>query len=302
MGKKTGVAAVLPVFVVGLSACGGGGGGGLVVGSTGGGFTTWGDIQPGTTVTVNGISQEADYSYDEAGLTAPVTVSAVASARASVGLNLDGELTRFSITTPDTSVTFDAGRGDTIAVADGLVAALTQDLDTAFVGADPIALGWDYQSFGVWLTDAGTGSAQVGSASFGRVAPVAAIPASGSALYVGRLGGVYVNPAGTDSALIVSDLAVTADFGARTLGFTTGNVSDFDSGAARPDLALRGTLGYAAGTNGFSGTLTNSAGTMSGPTRGRFYGPAAEELGGVFFMQAESGFEAFGGAYGGVRR
>lgn len=295
------ITAVLPVFVLGLSACNGGGGGALTVASTGG-FTTWDAVQPGTTVSLNGISQEADYTYDNSGLTAPVTISPVSSARASLSRNLAGELSRFSITTPSTTVAFDTGRGDTIAVADGLVAALAQDLDTAFIGADPIALGWDFQSFGVWQTDAGTGNARVGAATFGRAAPVAAIPARGSALYVGRLGGVYVGPAGIDSALIVSDLAVTADFGARTLRLSTANVSDFDSGAVRPDLALDGTLSYVAGSNDFSGTLTNSGRTMSGPTRGRFYGPAAQEVGGVFFMQAESGFEAFGGAYGGARR
>jgi hypothetical protein len=45
------------------------------------------------------------------------------------------------------------------------------------------------------------------------------------------------------------------------------------------------------------GTLTTSGG-LSGNSTGQFYGPNAEELGGVFFLKAGSGVESYRGAYG----
>jgi len=57
-------------------------------------------------------------------------------------------------------------------------------------------------------------------------------------------------------------------------------------------------LSYTAGTNSFAGDVTNG-GSLSGTSTGRFYGPSAEELGGVFILQAGSGIpETYGGAYG----
>jgi hypothetical protein len=64
---------------------------------------------------------------------------------------------------------------------------------------------------------------------------------------------------------------------------------------------LNGTLTYQPGANSFQGKLTNAAGTMTGSSRGQFYGPAAQELGGVFSVKASSGTETFTGAYGAKR-
>jgi hypothetical protein len=40
---------------------------------------------------------------------------------------------------------------------------------------------------------------------------------------------------------------------------------------------------------------------MSGPSQGAFYGPSAQELGGVFALKAPGTVEAFTGAYGAKR-
>ena len=45
----------------------------------------------------------------------------------------------------------------------------------------------------------------------------------------------------------------------------------------------------------------NAAGTMSGASKGKFYGPKAEELGGVFVVKSPSTVETFTGAYGAKR-
>ena len=63
---------------------------------------------------------------------------------------------------------------------------------------------------------------------------------------------------------------------------------------------MSGSLSYAAGTNSFSGNVSTSGG-MNGTASGRFYGPAATEIGGTFITKAATGVENFGGAFGAKR-
>lgn len=138
--------------------------------------------------------------------------------------------------------------------------------------------------------------------SVGAPTTGSAIPTSGTAIFTGKLGGIYVDAAGNDF-VTASALTVNADFAARTLGVSsTGTVKspDLSTTSAASNLNLSGTLAYAAGTNSFAGTLTNGS-TLSGTSTGRFYGPNAEELGGVFILKAGSGVETYGGAYGAKR-
>lgn len=168
--------------------------------------------------------------------------------------------------------------------------------------ANPYALGWDYQSFGAW-EEAGSSGGYVASESFGAPTPGAAVPTTGSAEFTGKLGGFYVSPGGLGS-MAAADLRVSADFATRTLGFaTTGTVTtrDLATPTAASNLDLSGRLSYAPGSGNFSGALTNASGTMSGSTQGRFYGPAAEELGGIFALRSASTRETFTGAYGAKR-
>ena len=82
---------------------------------------------------------------------------------------------------------------------------------------------------------------------------------------------------------------------------TTTTRNPGSSSAAAPQLDLSGTLSYGPGSARFSGTLANAGGTMSGASQGQFYGPAAQELGGVFGLKAATGVETFVGAYGAKR-
>lgn len=170
------------------------------------------------------------------------------------------------------------------------------------VVANPYALGWDYQSFGAW-TNQGIPGGNVNAVSFGAPSPAAAIPVSGSATFSGKLAGLYLSPTG-QGASAAADLRVSVDFQARSLGFaSSGSVltRDFASATAAPNLDLSGTLTYVAGANAFSGTLVSAGGTMSGSSHGRFYGPAAQELGGAFALRSPTGVESFAGAYGAKR-
>lgn len=170
------------------------------------------------------------------------------------------------------------------------------------LAANPYRLGWNYQSFGAW--DATFGSTRYfGGTSYGSATPASAVPASGTATFSGKLAGFYLPPAG-EGALATADLRVSADFSSRVLSFVSSRTAltrDLVGAVAAPNLDLRGTLTYAPGTNTFSGTLSNSANTMSGSSKGQFYGPAAQELGGAFAVKAGAGRETFSGAYGAKR-
>jgi hypothetical protein len=160
------------------------------------------------------------------------------------------------------------------------------------------ALGHQYQSFGVWNERVDAFRGQITVWSQGQPTPAQGIPASGSATFEGRLSGAYVSANGVGGTA-ASDLKVSADFGARSLGFASSGTTV--NGVAAPNLDLRGTLSYAPGQGRFAGSVANASGSLRGSTNGQFYGPRAEELGGVFAATG-AGAERFVGAYGAKRQ
>jgi hypothetical protein len=163
-------------------------------------------------------------------------------------------------------------------------------------------LGWSYQSFGLW-DSYGVDGGSAGSRTFGAVTRASAVPTSGAASFTGKLAGLYVSPAGQGS-MAAANVTLNADFSNRSLTFSSTGTQltrNLSTATAAPNLDLRGTLAYSPATNRFTGTLTNAGGTMSGASTGRFYGPAAQELGGVFTVKAPAGVETFTGAYGAKR-
>ena len=174
---------------------------------------------------------------------------------------------------------------------------------TIAVVANPYQLGWNYQSFGIWNSNA-TGNGHLGLESFGNIYPPStSVPSSGSATFTGELAGFYVSAAGKGS-IAAANLSVTADFTARSLSFaSTGTTltTDLSNAVAAPELNLAGTLTYGSGSNTFLGTLSNAGGTMSGKTYGKFYGPASQELGGIFTVKSATTAETLAGAYGAKR-
>jgi hypothetical protein len=169
--------------------------------------------------------------------------------------------------------------------------------------ANPYALGWDYQAFGAWSSAQDPAARVMGATSMGAPTPALSVPAEGSAAFTGKLAGLYVSPAGAGS-MAAATLAVTADFGARSLSFASSGTTiarEISAATAAPQLDLSGSLSYAPGAGAFAGTLTNAGGSMSGTSSGRFYGPAAQELGGVFALKSATTAESFTGAYGAKR-
>lgn len=312
-----------------LSACGGGGGSNGTVPSTpvtpteppptpvtptepplpaGTPFTSWSDVQAGSTVVVPGMSQEVIQTTANGLVTSISTPTVVDTATSAFTetLNASGELTTFVITSPAGSVSFDTSVGDNIgvlAIDNTIIAAVKPDSSSLALAADPSKFGWEYQSFGVWSTDRTSSSSRAGVMSVGAPTAGAAIPTSGTATFTGKSIGYYADATGLGHSAY-SDLSVNVDFAARTLALSsTGTVKTHDYQTTSPasNLNLTGTLTYAAGTNSFAGLLTTNGGTLTGASSGRFYGPSAEELGGVFNLKAGSGVETYGGAYGAKR-
>ncbi len=169
------------------------------------------------------------------------------------------------------------------------------------VAANPYALGWNYQTFGVWNDHSREPTGYITPLSLGT--GPSQLPTSGSATFTGKLAGMYISPTGQGSTA-AADLSVNANFSTKTWTFaSTGTVTtrDLVKSTPAPHLDLRGTLTVSPGAAFISGTLTNAGGTMSGQSAGRYYGPNGQELGGVFALRSATTVETFTGAYGAKR-
>ena len=229
------------------------------------------------------------------------------TATADVTVDATGEFTSLDFTSAAGSrMSFSASAGDTLGMLMvGVGAAINAAEDKLALYARSLELGWDYQTFGIWMTDDGAGGGVAGTFSLGALTPVSSIPTLGTATYLGSTMGHYVDPAGTEN-LAFADMTATVDFRARSIGFNTTNTlqtADLVTISANDNLNLSGTLTYAPGVNQFTGPVTTVGGgvgnaPMTGTATGSFYGPAAEEIGGGFSARG-AGVSGYMGAFGG---
>jgi hypothetical protein len=285
-----------------LSACGGsGGGGGGTVPVTG--FTTWRTDVAGKTIQVNGDGKQVSYTYDLASQSIK-TISDPLDGAASALFSFDNAsvLTGLLLTSAATTVgSFGAGDIGILAADPDSDFVIAENFSSRAIISNPRSLAWDYQSFGVWETGLNVDSGSYGAMSLGAPTAGTAIPGSGTANFSGKVVGSYVNDLGKGHT-VLANLNVGVDWGNQSLNLSiSGTRMSADGVTFSPNTSLdmsNQTLSYTAGTNGFSGTL--STGGLSGNSSGKFYGPNAEELGGVFFLQG-SGLETYSGAYGAKR-
>ena len=155
-----------------------------------------------------------------------------------------------------------------------------------------VNISWD---IGEELSDTATTDIASGDSGYmvaGFETAGGAITGSGTVTFNGIGRGGYV----TTSDIRYPNFNVTAnvDFSARTVALETTDTQYYDYGdctnvcypdvVVRDDLNFTSTLSYAATTNNISGTV--AADGMSGTADARFYGAAAEEFGGTFYMNA----------------
>jgi len=221
----------------------------------------------------------------------------------------NGSIVKIEINVDGTKIaTWDTRTGDTID-ASGAVIDIYSGKDPskkenlALMGnpTDP-ANKWEYQTYGAWMVgQTATTTPTFGSVSMGAQTAGSAIPLTGTATFEGSAGGIYVD-ASTKKYTASSDMKMVADFTNRSLSFeTTGSKTRLDSignPIAANDLNMQGTLKYLPGVNKFVGTVDATG--LSGSSTGYFYGPNAEEVGGVFDLKGTGG--TYVGAYGGKKQ
>jgi hypothetical protein len=266
-------------------------------------FTSWSELNVAPATLSGGLTAHTPYGSSASGI-APLASEIHEGASARLQYDAEGRAAQIALiggpTQPARTIGNLSGAGrpwlDYALANEGSAARQVE------LAANPHALGWNYQSFGVW-DGPNTDWRSFAASSYGAVTPGAAVPSTGSATFTGKLGGMYVSPAGQGS-FAAAEVAVAADFSRRSLAFSSSGttlIQDLSRARAAPGLDLSGTLTYAPGSGSFSGTLTNAGGTMSGSSQGRFYGPAAQELGGVLSVRSASTVETFTGAYGAKR-
>jgi hypothetical protein len=172
-----------------------------------------------------------------------------------------------------------------------------------FVLADSTSLGWNYQTFGVWSQETSASSFQFGAISAGAATPGGSIPTVGNPTFTGIAAGSYVDATGARFGTS-ANMSAVVDFGAHSIAFSTTNTVTMPFGVTgtttgAPNLNLSGTLTYTAGTNQFAGGVATPGNTLTGTANGRFFGPAAEEIGGLY--SAAGGGATMTGAFGGKR-
>lgn len=216
----------------------------------------------------------------------------------------DDTIRRMSMGGAYGDVSWDEDSGDIIDESGVLVTASnpTESRFGFFVNDSDPSIDWSYQTYGIWMDGYGDASGSYGAISVGDQTPFGDVPTTGFATFSGITNGIYVDASGK-SFITTGAATLNADFSARSIGFSTTGTQKTEltpvaTTTAAPNLDMTGTLSYASGSPNFTGAV--SSGSLSGFTDGRFYGPAANEAGGVYTLTG-SGIESLTGAYGAKR-
>lgn len=295
--------ALFPI-TLSIAACSGGGGGGSGINS----FTQWSAITPNSTTQISGTTTEAAYTSQTSSPFAVLSHTAPTEGTGTVTVVTDGSGNQSSVTVTgsQSSVSFNQSNAtstdlSSIGVPDAIYTQ-SNDGTKILISANQQALGYEYQSFGVWATGLGTGSGNVGAISVGAKTAGSDVPTSGGGTFTGYGGGVYIDSAGIDYAAL-GDATLIADFGNRTVDLTISNTNKIAQNtqvvSSATNLNLSGQLTYTAGSNSYTGPITTTGG-MTGQATGSFYGPGAVETGGTFSATG-TGVESYIGAFGAKR-
>lgn len=264
---------------------------------------TWQEaIRPGGGVSASGVAQEFAYTAGPGGVTAVAAPSTnlVANVRQTYGGAQ--ETTSLEILDTIRTVTFARANGDTFGAIGGGRGgyARASDWSRQAVVADPLTLGWKYQSFAAWQTGLGQSAGSMGATSFGRETGwtdgISGVPQTGAATFAGFMGGIYSDAGGQDHA-VTAEVGLRMDFAGHAADFFTANTVD-RNGQVFDDLNISGTFVGLPNFPQMFGSLSTAR--LQGVSSGRFFGPAAEEFGGVFTLTPKSGegLERLAGAFG----
>jgi len=301
--------AVVSMF---LSACGGGGGSNGTVPPTPVPPTP--TVPPTTSVPPAGISEtlqlnggestglsiSARYTITNSNLpTEAVTLNSVSGPNTATVLvsPTSGTITAVTLKTPN-AARGGAGTAKWISPTDAVTVGSTSV--TACAGGDcntsirDISLStkeslasYQYLSFGDWFDDSGSTGTVTGSGGLfvlGQPTLPGNIPSNGTATYTGNSEGIFIDTANSDAGSFDAKFSAAANFSARTLAVATTGMTVVTGGGtiiASSENNYAGTLSYAPGTNQFSGSVATATSGGSGTATGQFFGPTAQEIGGV---------------------
>ena len=293
-----------------LSGCGGGGGSSTTLSNLTVSFSE-NQTLPRSVSLSDGHGVETNYTWDSqndkiasigtAKFNDKTTLNATFDANSNYGTA--------GFTNTDSTLTFDTNDTyGTFSLDSDYLAVEKDNGQDYLVLANPYKLNFDYQTFGTWATGGGTGSGEVGGLSNGFRTLHSSIPTSGVATYTGEAGGRWVEKVDVsgDYGWIKADLTATANFSNRQISVATSNSVRIDQ-KGRTDGAgfnsaydFNGTLSYNDVNNHFQGNISNG-GDLTGTAQGQFYGPNAEEMGGVFSLDSDGTIAGYMGGFGAKR-
>jgi hypothetical protein len=148
-----------------------------------------------------------------------------------------------------------------------------------------------YVDYGQWrraTTSGSTTSVNDTYLVWGQRTPGASVPRTGSASYNTVLDGTFINKNG---AYAVSGTGTFgADFAAGTINYSSAATGTPEAGGAAINFGtMTGSGSIAFNSAGFSGTGTTNGSGYAMDVNGNFYGPAADEIGGVFRIRGGGG-------------
>ena len=150
-------------------------------------------------------------------------------------------------------------------------------------GANP-TIALTYVQYGHWRrssTASGVTSTNDTYVVFGTRTPGASMPKTGGATYTTRLDGTYVNKNGVYA--VTGNGSLGADFETGTISYSADLDGAREGGGTPIDFGILnggGSLSLAGAS--FNGTGTKNGGGFKLDVNGHFYGPAAQEIGGIF--------------------
>ena len=164
----------------------------------------------------------------------------------------------------------------------------TETLRLLNSGAPLISL--TYVDYGRWrraTTASGTTSVNDTYVVFGTKSPTSAVT-SGTATYSTIVDGTFVNKTG--SYAVSGTGTFGADFTAGTITYsTTASAMPETSGTAFSFGTMTGTGSIATASSSFKGTGAVNGSGYAMDVAGNFYGPAADEIGGLFRIKGNGG-------------
>lgn len=164
-------------------------------------------------------------------------------------------------------------------------------------GASNPVIALTYVTYGKWVVPQ---SAPIHFADnyvvFGQITPAASVPRTGSASYRAILDGTYQKGAATYR--LSGNATLTASFGTGMMGLTTTPVATNVSNGSQLSFGTLSGSGFIAfDSSSFGATSRTRAAdgtkTLFSAT-GNFYGPAAQEVGGVFTLKQTLGTSQIG--------